>query len=111
MKASYIPTEAKSLEPIYLTHPGEVLKDELECRGISQRKLAQQMEISYTLLNEMLNGKRALTPETALLIEVVLDIPAEPLLNMQARYNMLIAKRNETFMAKLKKIREIAAVL
>jgi hypothetical protein len=45
------------------------------------------------------------------LLEAVLDLPAEPLLKMQARYNMLIAKRNSTFIEKLNKVRKIAAVL
>ena len=43
---------ANNLEPFRLTHPGEVLKDELEYRGISQKQLAAEMGISYTLLNE-----------------------------------------------------------
>ena len=42
---------ANNLEPFRLTHPGEVLKDELEYRGISQKQLAAEMGISYTLLN------------------------------------------------------------
>lgn len=34
---------ANNLEPAYLTHPGEVIKDEIEYRGISQRKLAEEI--------------------------------------------------------------------
>lgn len=37
------------------THPGEVLKDEIEYRKLSQRKLAEQMGISYKVLNDILN--------------------------------------------------------
>ena len=76
---------ANNLEPFRLTHPGEVLKDELEYRGISQKQLAAEMGISYTLLNEVLNGKRQVNTELALLVEAALDIPAESLLQMQAR--------------------------
>ena len=36
---------ANNLEPFYLTHPGEVIKDELEFRGISQRRLAAQIGV------------------------------------------------------------------
>ena len=68
------------------------------------------MDVPYTLLNEVLNGKRQLDAELALLIEVALDLPAEPLLKMQAKYNMLVAKRNGNFADKLSKIRKIAAV-
>ena len=91
---------ANNLEPFRPTHPGEVLKDELEYRKISQRQLAAEMGISYTLLNEVLNGN-----------EAALDIPAESLLQMQARYNMLTAKRNKSFMEKLQNVRKIVATL
>lgn len=102
---------ANNIEPFYPTHPGEVLKDEIEYRGISQKILAAEMGVSYTLLNEVLNAKRPVNTEFALLIEAALDVPAEPLLKMQARYNMLIAKRNNSFVEKLNKVRKIAAVL
>ena len=102
---------ANNIEPAYPTHPGEVLKDEIEYRGISQRKLAAEMDVPYTQLNEILNGKRQLNTEFALLIEAVLDLPAEPLLKMQARYNMIVTKRDGNFIKKLNKIRKIAAIL
>ena len=102
---------ANNLEPFRPTHPGEVLKDELEYRGISQKQLAAEMGISYTLLNEVLNGKRQVNTELALLVEAALDIPAESLLQMQARYNMLTAKRNKSFMEKLQNVRKIVAAL
>ena len=46
---------ANNLIPFEPTHPGEVLKDEIEFRGISQKKLAKEMGVSYTVLNEILN--------------------------------------------------------
>ena len=51
---------ANNLIPFEPTHPGEVLKDEIEFRGISQKKLAKEMGVSYTVLNEILNAKRSL---------------------------------------------------
>ena len=102
---------ANNLEPAYPTHPGEVLKDEIEYRGISQRKLAAKMDVPYTQLNEVLNAKRPLNTEFALLIEAVLDLPAEPLLKMQTRYNMIVAKRNNNFANKLHNVRKIATAL
>ena len=95
---------ANNLKPYKPTHPGEVLKDELEFRGISQRGLAKKMGISYSALNEVLNGKRAM------MMEAALDVDAAPLLAMQNEYDMLMAERNESFMEKLKHIRHIAAV-
>jgi hypothetical protein len=55
--------QGKNLKPYQPTHPGEVLKNELEYRGISQRGLAKEIGISYSAFNEMLNGKRSLSPE------------------------------------------------
>jgi len=40
------------------THPGEVLKDELEYRKISQSQLAKQLGMSYKILNDILNERR-----------------------------------------------------
>lgn len=74
--------------PFFPIHPGEIIKDEIEFRGISQRSLASQMGISYTLLNEVLNGKRQVNTEFAMLIEAAMDLDADTLVRMQARYNM-----------------------
>ena len=102
---------ANNLNPFEPTHPGEVLKDQIEFRGISQKKLAEETGISYTVLNEILNAKRPLNAEYAMLIEAALDLDAEPLLKMQTRYDMQMAKRDNTFMERLNKVRKIAAVL
>ena len=102
---------ANNLEPHFLTHPGEVIKEELEFRGISQRRLASEIGIPVSQLNEMLNAKRPLNTELALLIEQALGIDAEPLLSLQVKYNILSAKRNKSFFERLKKIPRIAAAL
>ena len=102
---------ANNLEPFKPTHPGEVLKAELEYRGISQRGLAREVGISYSVLNEVLNGKRALNTELALIMEAALGVDAAPLLAMQNEYDMLKARRNPSFVEKLQHIRQIAAAL
>ena len=101
---------ANNLEPHYLTHPGEVIKDELEFRGISQRRVAAEIGVPASQLNEVLNAKRPLSAEMALLIGQALDLDAEPLLSLQMKYNLLSAKRNKSFFEHLKKIPRIAAV-
>lgn len=100
---------ANNLKPYQPSHPGEVLKDELEYRGISQRGLARQIGISYSVLNEVLNGKRSLNTELALMMEAALGVDALPLLAMQNEYDLLMAQRNDSFMQKLSRIRQIAA--
>ena len=102
--------QGKNLESYQPTHPGEVLKDELEYRGISQRGLAKEIGISYSAFNEMLNGKRSLSPELAMMMEAALGVDAAPLLAMQNEYDMLMAERDASFMEKLKQIRRIAAI-
>ena len=99
------------IEPYTPTHPGEVIKDEIEYRGVSQRALAAQIGVSYSQLNEVLNGKRALNTEMAMLIAAALDIDAEPLLTMQTRYDIISAKRNNAFAQRLASIDRVAAVL
>ena len=91
----------------YPTRPGEVLKDELEARGISQRKLADTMGMGYSVLNEILNGRRPLTPTTALMFEAALDIPATTLLQLQMKYNYQKAKNNPTLFVILKVINTV----
>lgn len=95
----------------YPTHPGEVLKDEIEYRKISQRKLAEEIGMSHTALNEILNGKRPVTTQTAYLLEAALDIPADSLLKLQMWYDMQTTQTNKSFMERLASVRKIAAVL
>lgn len=100
---------ANNLEPFYPTHPGEILKDEIEYRGISQKELAAATGVPYTLLNEVLNAKRPMSAEIALLVEAALDLPAEPFIKMQAKYNMLVSKRNGSFMQRVRSVKRVAA--
>lgn len=94
----------------YPTHPGEILKDEIEYRGLSQRKLAEEMGVTYSVLNEILNARRPITEKTAMLFEAALGVDAEPLLRIQLKYNMQIVQKDKTFLARLAKIRKIAAL-
>ena len=102
---------ANSATPFIAVHPGSIIKDELEFRGISQRRLASEIGVPVSQLNEVLNAKRPLNAEMALLIEQALGIDAEPLLALQTKYNILSAKRDKTFFERLNKIPRIAAAL
>ena len=102
---------ANNLTPSEPIHPGELLKDEIEYRGISQKKLAESTGISYTVLNEVLNCKRSITTEYALLFEAALGIEASMWIRIQADYNMQTAKQNKSFAERLANVRKVAAVL
>ncbi len=102
---------ANKVIPHISVHPGEILKDEIEYRRISQRQLAKEIGMSYSVLNEILNCKRPVTTEFALMIEAALSIDHEPLLKMQSNYDVQMAKRDNSFLKKLEKIRKVAAIL
>lgn len=94
------------------THPGDVLKEELEARDITQKKFSEVLSIPYTQLNEILNGKRPVTTDFALMVEAALGINPELLINMQSRYNMSVARRKKPLLSRLLEIkRTCAAVL
>ena len=99
------------LQPSTPIHPGEILKDELEARGLSQRKFASIIGMSYSALNELVNGKRPMTAEDALMIEAATGIPAYIWVNMQAAYTMQVARRDTRLSQMLENIRKVAAVL
>ena len=102
---------ANNLTPFEPTHPGELIKDELEACNLTQAKLAESIGVKPSLLNEIIKGKRAVNTEMALLIEAALNIPADLLLNLQSDYNMQVAKSNASFMQRLSSIRNLAAAL
>ena len=93
------------------THPGEILKDEIESHGISQRKLASEMGITYSVLNEILNARRPVTEKTALLFEAALGIDADPLMRLQIKYNMQTVRKDATFLERLAQVRKIVAAM
>ena len=81
------------VESDYASHPGSLLAEELEVRGMSQRELARQMGRPYQVVNEIVRGRKAITAETALQLEVVLEIKAHIWLGLQADYDLAIARQ------------------
>lgn len=102
---------ANNLTPFEPTHPGELIKDDLEANNLTQAKLAESIGVKPSMLNEIIKGKRGVNTEMALLIEAASNIPADLLLNLQSDYNMQMAKSDASFMERLSSIRKIAAVL
>ena len=56
------------------------------------------MGLTYSVVNEILNGRRPLTPKTALMFEAALDVPADSLMYLQAKYNMQTARKDSTLL-------------
>jgi HTH-type transcriptional regulator/antitoxin HigA len=79
--------------------PGEYLAEEIEARGISQKELAKRMGRPLNAINEIINGKKSITAETALQFEEVMpEIQARFWLNLETDFQLikvLINKRNK----------------
>ena len=80
--------ETKVYIPFEATHPGSILKDELDYRRISQKEFAQDIGMQKTMLNEIIKGKRAITAEIALSLEKSLGIKADSWMRHQAGYEL-----------------------
>jgi len=94
-------TEPVVLPPI---HPGEMLLYEfLEPLGLSQKRLADHLGWSYTRLNELINGKRRITVESALDLSDAFGTTAEFWLNLQQHYDLETIDPNRRRIPRLKK--------
>lgn len=72
-------------------HPGEVLADELEARGMTQRELAAALGRPVQVVNGIARGKKAITADTAVALERALGISAKMWMNLQADYELTLA--------------------
>ena len=86
------------------THPGEVIKDELIARGISQKDFSQHIGVPYTMLNDILNERRPLSAAVALYVESALGISADLLMGLQADYTMQKTRSNPEVKLKQRRI-------
>lgn len=78
----------KEVTPFVATHPGEMIKDELRERGMTQKQLAEETGIKPSVLSETINGKRSVSLSVALALEKALDIPADVWMNLQTQYDL-----------------------
>ena len=102
---------ANNMSPFEPTHPGELLMEELQYRKISQANFSRQIGVKASLINEIIKGKRGINTEIAMLFEAALGISAKFWINLQNEYNLQKVKSDDTFMARLKDIRKITAIL
>ena len=71
------------------THPGEMLYEEfLNPLGMTQTELAARIKVSYPRINELVNGKRGVTPDTALRLAKLFGTTAEFWLNGQRNWDL-----------------------
>ena len=78
------------------THPGEMLLEEfLAPMALTQRELADAIHVSYQRINEIINGRRGVTPGTALRLAKFFGTSASFWMNLQLRWDLYHAQRNE----------------
>jgi len=71
------------------THPGAMLLEEfLKPLGVTQRDLATRLGVSYPRINELIHGKRGMTPDTALRLERLFGMEAQFWLNLQLAWDL-----------------------
>ena len=78
--------------PVYPTHPGEVLAEELMELNISPTALARILHVPANRISQLVAGKRAMTADTALRLEKWLGVSAAFWMNLQKRYELDIAR-------------------
>ena len=90
------------------THPGETLRKEfLEPMGLTQRELALGLRVPYQRVNELVNGRRGVTPSRALRLSKFFGNSAGFWLNLQQRWDLYHAQRQDD--RELKRIKTIKA--
>jgi antitoxin HigA-1 len=78
------------------THPGEMLLEEfLIPMGLTQQDLANAIRVPYQRVNELINGRRGMTPSTALRLEKFFGMSASFWLNLQLRWDLYFAQQKE----------------
>lgn len=86
------------------THPGEILKEEfLIPLGISQSQLAKELKTTFRTINEIINGKRNISPEMAIRLAKYFRTSEEIWLNLQNQNDLFKAKlKNESIFRQIK---------
>jgi antitoxin HigA-1 len=75
-------------------HPGRILRRELAARAMSASRLALALRVPSGRITSILNGKRALSADTALRLARHLGASARFWLNLQTRYDLAVAERD-----------------
>jgi HTH-type transcriptional regulator / antitoxin HigA len=86
--------------PAEVFHPGEFLKDELEARNWTQVEFAEIIGKDARLVNEVMSGKRAVTPETAIVFSEALGTTPDLWLRLEAQYQLSKVKSSDSVVAK-----------
>lgn len=94
-----------NLTPVQATHPGVLIKDELDVMpNLNQTLLAKELGVQRSFLNEIIKGKRPVTADIAILLEKILGISADYWMKFQSQYEIDKARVKQK---NIKKVRNI----
>lgn len=89
------------------THPGEMLREEfLVPMNLTQKQLADSIKVPYQRINEIISGKRGVTPSTALRLAKYFGMSADFWLNLQIKFDLYLVQKKEKQV--LERIRQMA---
>ena len=92
------------------THPGEMLLEEfLKPLNMTQSGLAEKLGVSYPRVNELINKKRGVTPDTALRLEKLFGMDAQFWLNLQLAWDLYHVTHSSTA-KEIQKIKRLPAL-
>jgi len=84
------PPDGFAMTPV---HPGEVLQEEIAARGLTAHALGLKLRVPANRLTEIINGKRGISPDTALRLSRYLGPGAAFWLNLQSQYDLAMAEK------------------
>jgi addiction module HigA family antidote len=84
------------IRSVFAIHPGEILlKEFLEPMGLTRYRLAKDILVSLPRINEIVHGKRSISADTALRLGTYFGLPAQFWMNLQADYDLRLARANK----------------
>ncbi len=95
MKNNYKTKEDIAIAREIISCPGDTLAEQIEYTGMSQAELAERMGRPKKTINEIIQGKAQITPETALQLERVVGIPGSFWMNLEKLYRLRLAEIDE----------------
>jgi addiction module HigA family antidote len=89
------------------THPGEMLREEfLLPMGITQQQLADAIYVPFQRINELVNGKRGVTPSTSLRLARFFGVSEDFWMNLQVRWDLYrVRKKEQEILEKIKPVK------
>lgn len=79
--------------PAIIIHPGEILQEELEARGLTQKGFAEQIGRPLQLINNIVNGRSGISAETALDFAEAFDTSTQFWMNLDSNYRLALARK------------------